>query len=107
MLEENPTDAPQSIRSFAPFTPSRAAAGFLHLDAMRDLAHDLESLFDAVRCSRLRITSEIIDLILAGADALKQFTREIGAQLQGTNAGAPILVPTQQIIARVKSVSSR
>ena len=70
---------------------------------MRDLAHDLESLFDEVRCSRLHITSEIIDVILAGADALKRFTREIGAQLQGTNAGAPILVPTKQVVARVKS----
>ena len=56
-----------------------------------------------MRCSQLRITSEIIDLILAGADALKHFTREIGSQLQGTNAGAPILVPTRQIIARVRS----
>jgi two-component system chemotaxis sensor kinase CheA len=56
-----------------------------------------------VRCSELRITSEIIDLILAGADALKHFTREIGSQLQSTNAGAPILVPMRQIIARVQS----
>ena len=104
MLEENPTDAPTIDSIFRAFHTFKGGAGFLHLDAMRDLAHDLESLFDEVRCSRLRITSEIIDLILAGADALKRFTREIGAQLQGTNAGAPILVPTQQIIARVKSV---
>ena len=103
VLEENPTDAPTINSIFRAFHTFKGGAGFLHLDAMRDLAHDLESLFDEVRCSRLRITSEIIDLILAGADALKRFTREIGAQLQGTNAGAPILVPTQQIIARVKS----
>ena len=103
VLEENPADAATIDSIFRAFHTFKGAAGFLHLDALRDLAHDLESLLDAVRCSQLRITSEIIDLILAGADALKHFTREIGSQLQGTNAGAPILVPTRQIIARVQS----
>ena len=103
VLEENPTHATTIDSIFRAFHTFKGGAGFLHLDAMRDLAHDLESLFDEVRYSRLSITSEIIDLILAGADALKRFTREIGAQLQGTDAGAPILVPTQQIIARVQS----
>ena len=103
VLEENPADAATINSIFRAFHTLKGAAGFLHLDALRDLAHDLESLLDAVRCSQLRITSEIIDLILAGADALKHFTREIGSQLQGTNAGAPILVPTRQIIARVRS----
>ena len=103
VLEENPTDAATINSIFRAFHTFKGGAGFLHLDAMRDLAHDLESLFDEVRCSRLSITSEIIDLILAGADALKRFTREIGTQLQGTDVGAPILVPTRQIIARIKS----
>ncbi|HEX8751108.1 MAG TPA: chemotaxis protein CheA [Nitrospira sp.] len=102
VLEENPADAATIDSIFRAFHTFKGAAGFLHLDALRDLAHDLESLLDAVRCSELRITSEIIDLILAGADALKHFTHEIGSQLQGTNAGAQILVPTRQIIARVQ-----
>ena len=89
---------------FRAFHTFKGGAGFLHLEALRDLAHDLESLLDAVRRSELRITSEIIDLILAGADALKHFTQEIGAQIQGTNPGAPILVPTRQIIGRVQSI---
>ena len=103
VLEENPTDAATIDSIFRAFHTFKGGAGFLHLDAMRDLAHDLESLFDEVRCSRLTINSEIIDLILAGADALKRFTREIGAQLQGSASGTPILVPTRQIIARVRS----
>src|SRR5262249_33950465 len=82
----------------------KGGAGFLHLDALRDLAHDLESLLDAVRRSELRITSEVIDLVLAGADALKHFSREIGSQLQGLNAGTPIVVPTRSILQRVRAV---
>ena len=51
-----------------------------------------------MRCgTEAKYHPEIIDLILAGADVLKRFTREMGAQLQGTDAGAPILVPTRQI----------
>ena len=105
VLEDNPTDAATIDSIFRAFHTFKGGAGFLRLEALRDLAHDLESLLDAVRRSELRITSEIIDLILAGADALKHFTQEIGAQIQGTNAGgAPILVPTQQIIGRVRSI---
>ena len=103
-LEDNPADTVTVNSIFRAFHTFKGAAGFLHLEALRGLAHDLESLLDAVRRSELRITSEIIDLILAGADALKHFTREIGAQLEGANAGVPILVPTRHIIARLQSV---
>jgi two-component system chemotaxis sensor kinase CheA len=103
VLEDNPADTVTVNSIFRAFHTFKGSAGFLHLEALRGLAHDLESLLDAVRRSELRITAEIIDLILAGADALKHFTREIGAQLQGANAGAPILVPTRNIIARVQS----
>ena len=57
VLEENPTDAATIDSIFRAFHTFKGGAGFLHLDAMRDLAHDLESLFDEVRCSRLSINS--------------------------------------------------
>ena len=103
VLESNPSDADTINSIFRAFHTFKGGAGFLHLDALRDLAHDLESLLEAVRRSELRINSEIIDLILAGSDALKLFTQEIGSQLQGKNAGAPIQIPILQIIRRVKS----
>jgi two-component system chemotaxis sensor kinase CheA len=103
-LEDRPADSATINSIFRAFHTFKGGAGFLHLKALRDLAHELESLLEAVRRSELRITSDIIDLILAGADALKHFTREIGTQLQSANPGAPILVPTRQIIGRVKAV---
>jgi two-component system chemotaxis sensor kinase CheA len=102
-LESNPAEAGTINAIFRSFHTFKGAAGLLHLDALRDLAHDLESLLDAARRSELRVTSEIIDLILAGADALKHFTREIGGQLHGANPGAPIVVPTRQLIQRVRA----
>jgi len=103
VLEEKPKDSTTINSIFRAFHTFKGGAGFLHLDAMRDLAHELESLLDAVRRSELQITSGIIDLVLAGADALKKFTREIGAQLQDPGCHGPIIVPTSQLIRRLKA----
>jgi len=106
LLEETPTEAGTINSIFRTFHTFKGSAGLLHLDALRDLAHDLESLLDAARRSELNITSEVIDLILAGGDTLKHFTREIGAQLQGTNPGDPIIIPTLQLRQRVRATLS-
>jgi two-component system chemotaxis sensor kinase CheA len=103
VLEENPADADTINSIFRAFHTLKGGAGLLHLDALRELAHDLESLLDAVRRSELSINSDIIDLILAGGDALKNFTREIGEQLQGVKPGEPIVVPTRQLRQRVRA----
>jgi two-component system chemotaxis sensor kinase CheA len=104
VLEENPADSATINSIFRAFHTFKGGAGFLKLEAVRNLAHELESLLDAVRRSELLITSEIIELILSGADVLGHFTREMGMQLQGKNSGTPILVHTQGIIDRVRSV---
>jgi two-component system chemotaxis sensor kinase CheA len=103
VLEQQPTEAGTINSIFRAFHTFKGGAGFLHLDAVRDLAHELESLLDAVRRSELSITSDIIDLILAGGDTLKQFTREIGAQLEGAKPGDAIAVPTRSLRQRVRA----
>ena len=62
-------------------------------------------MLDAIRKKELRINSDITDLILAGTDALKSFSREITAQLRGVGAGTPILVPTLELRERAKSAT--
>ncbi len=105
VLESTPTDAETINSIFRAFHTFKGGAGFLHLDAPRNLAHELETLLDLVRRSELSINSGIINLILAGADALEQFTEAIAAQLQGVDAGAPIVVPTSEIIRRAKAAA--
>src|SRR5678816_3312237 len=103
VLEENPTNADTINSIFFFFFTLKGGAGLLHLDALRDLAHDLESLLDAARRSELSITSEIIELILVGGDTLRQFTSEIGIQLQSTNPGEAIVIPTRAFRQRVRT----
>jgi len=104
VLEENPSDSNTINSIFRAFHTFKGGAGFLHLHALQNLAHDLESLLDAVRQSKLQINSPIINVILAGSDALKHYTHEIGHQIKGINAGEPIVVPTALIIRKVKAI---
>lgn len=103
VLEEKPGDKNTINSIFRAFHTFKGGAGFLHLAALGELAHELETLLDAVRKGELSINREIIESILAGGDALKLFTREIGDQLEGINPGAPISVPTQHILKRVRA----
>jgi two-component system chemotaxis sensor kinase CheA len=103
VLEENPQDTGTINSIFRAFHTFKGGAGFLHLDAMRDLAHELESLLDAIRRGERHVSMSTIDAILSGTDALAHYIREIGAQMNGVNAGAPIVVPTSQVILRVQA----
>ncbi len=103
VLEDQPADTATINSIFRAFHTFKGGAGFLHLDALRDLAHELESLLEAVRRGSLAVTPPLIGLILVGADALARYTREIGAQLGGTNPGQPITVPTLALIARARA----
>ena len=103
VLEENPQDTGTINSIFRAFHTFKGGAGFLHLDAMRDLAHELESLLDAIRRGERSVSMSTIDAILGGTDALALYIREIGEQMNGVNAGAPIVVPTSQLILRVQA----
>jgi two-component system chemotaxis sensor kinase CheA len=103
ILEEKPSDKDTLDSIFRAFHTFKGGAGFLHLTVLGELAHELETLLDLVRKGELPINREIIESILAGGDALKLFTREIGDQLDGIHPGAPISVPTEHILKRVRA----
>lgn len=104
VLEENPTDADTLNSIFRAFHTFKGGSGFLNLNPIKNLAHELESLLDAARQQRLVIDGEIIDLILEGGDLLKLFVATIAAQLNGVGAGDAIQIPTLQFISRVQHV---
>ena len=100
VLEENPSHKDTLNRVFRAFHTFKGGAGYLGLEAIKNLAHELESVLDAARRGELPITTPVIDIILAGGDALRQFIEKISERLAGTNAGEPICIPTLNIIAR-------
>ena len=70
-LEQNPENTDCINAIFRPFHSIKGVAGFLNLEKIRDLAHNLENLLDRARNNELRVTPPLIDVILDGADALK------------------------------------
>lgn len=105
-LEENPRDAETLNSIFRAFHTFKGGSGFLNLKPVNHLAHELESLLDLARQHKLTITSEIINLILAGRDSLKRFVTEIELQLTEQKPLAPINFPTQHLISRVLAVTT-
>jgi two-component system chemotaxis sensor kinase CheA len=101
VLEDNPSDAETLNSIFRAFHTFKGGAGFLNLPAIQGLAHQLESLLDLARQQKLAITRPVIDLILAGADTLKQFVVEISAQLAGARPSGPAVIPTLDLLARI------
>jgi len=87
-LEQDPENKDCVNSIFRPFHSIKGVASFLNLEKIRDLAHNLESLLDKVRNNELSVTSQVIDIILDGADALKAMIGQLKDSLEGRAAAA-------------------
>ena len=71
-LEKNPEDTSLIDEIFRPMHSLKGASGFLNLQKMNKLAHKAENILDEMRKGNLKNTPEIMDVILAATDALRQ-----------------------------------
>lgn len=103
-LEENPLHKDTLNQVFRVFHNFKGGAGFLGIAPIKDLAHQLESLLDAARRDELRITQEVIESILAGADALQRYVDAIELQLSDESLrGQEITVPTAGLLFKIQT----
>ncbi|MEI8041446.1 MAG: chemotaxis protein CheA [Verrucomicrobiota bacterium] len=103
-LEKDPGDGDTLNSLFRSFHTLKGGSGFLNLVPMNRLAHQLEALLDLTRQGKLVAHGGIIDLILSGRDALRQFVTEIDRRLSGEAQGTPIIVPTGALLQRIQAV---
>jgi two-component system chemotaxis sensor kinase CheA len=89
IIEREPTakDAVHSV--FRGFHTIKGLAGFLELDAIRGVAHEVETLLDLARNGTLTLAPSVIDLILESADYLKTELNRVEEQMNGAPAAAP------------------
>jgi two-component system chemotaxis sensor kinase CheA len=66
----------------------KGLAGFLEFSAIREVAHEVETLLDLVRNARLAVTPAVVDGVLAGSDYLTVEIRRVEREL---NSAAPEL----------------
>ncbi len=101
-LESDPTDPEGLSAIFRAFHTFKGGSGFLNLPPIHTLAHELESLLDLARQRKIVIDRAIADVILAGADRLKQFCGGINRCLEN-NAAEPIQIPTGDLLERIQT----
>ena len=99
-LEQEPENKEYINAIFRPFHSVKGVASFLNLDAIRTLAHDLETLLDKARNEALPVTPELIDLILDGSDTLKAMIGQLRDELEGREATD--VIDTSDLARRIK-----
>ncbi|HVJ07078.1 MAG TPA: chemotaxis protein CheA [Acidisarcina sp.] len=88
-LEADPSSTEAVHSVFRTFHTIKGLAGFLEFGSIQELAHEVETLLDLARSSRLTITTPVVDAVLESADLLKQELDSIEGRLTG-RPSAPI-----------------
>lgn len=102
VFEQEGTDSDAVHSVFRSFHTIKGLAGFLELQAIQQTAHQIETLLDEVRNGRLRISADITDVILTGADFLIRAVAGLDAGLQGRPCQA---VPAdERLLARIQQI---
>ncbi|MBD5553648.1 MAG: chemotaxis protein CheA, partial [Desulfovibrio sp.] len=99
-LEKAPDNLALLNDIFRPMHSLKGASGFLGLNRINHLAHKSENILDELRKGAMQVTSEIMDVILASTDALRQMIEN----LEATNAEGD--VETESIIAQIDAIMS-
>ncbi|MGY8870820.1 MAG: chemotaxis protein CheA [Pseudomonadales bacterium] len=69
-LEKSPDDNDLLNSIFRGFHTVKGGAGFLQLDAMVDCCHKAENLFDLLRNGSVKVSPELMDVVLQSLDAV-------------------------------------
>ncbi len=102
-LEQDPENHDSLHSAFRGFHTIKGLAGFLDLETIQVVAHEVETLLDAARNGQLSITPDVIDVVLAGADYLKAAITTVDDSLHGRRTPPP--GNTQELIARVRAAA--
>jgi two-component system chemotaxis sensor kinase CheA len=102
-LEENPEDMDLINGIFRPIHSMKGSAGFLGLKGLGKVSHELETLLDEARKSKITITPEIVEILYEGVDILKK-QREAVAKMVDTKATSPEEVEYQPLLAKLSAI---
>jgi len=102
-LDQDPANQEAIHAVFRGFHTIKGMAGFLDLDAVRDVSHEVETILDLARNAQLAITPEVIDAILASKDYLGRWMGELETMLQ--TGRAPEIDHNQALIANIRAVA--
>src|SRR3990170_9141533 len=99
-LEENPEDVDIINCIFRPIHSMKGSAGFLGMKDIGKVSHELETLLDEARKAKLKVTSEIIEILYEGIDILKKL-REIVAKKFDNKDAATDVIDYQPLLSKI------
>jgi two-component system chemotaxis sensor kinase CheA len=82
-LEQDPGSTEAINTIFRGFHTIKGLAGFLDFPAIERFAHEVETLLDLARNSRIDVDSTLIDIILQSADHMSRYLGGVEAGLDG------------------------
>ncbi|MGE9985897.1 Hpt domain-containing protein [Desulfovibrio sp. SGI.169] len=97
-LEKTPDNLALLNDIFRPMHSLKGASGFLGLNRINQLAHKSENILDELRKGAMVVTSEIMDVILASTDALRQMIDN----LEASNAEGDVEI--EHIMAQIDAI---
>ena len=101
-LEQDPHNAEAINSIFRAFHTIKGLAGFLELDAVREVSHNVETVLDQARNGKLTVTSHVIDVVLESADYLKICVSGVDNKLHGHPA--PPAPDYTRLLERVRNL---
>lgn len=103
LLEQNPDDTDVIHSVFRGFHTIKGLAGFLEFAEIQQVAHEVETLLDLARNSKLSVTTGLVDVVLESADYL---ARAVNA-VEWSAAGNPKPAPEQgDLIVRIQHAAT-
>ncbi len=118
-LEQRPDDSDLLNAIFRGFHTVKGGAGFLQLTAMVDTCHRAENLFDELRNGHLKVSAELMDVVLQALDAVNLMFDNVRngdepqpaaasllSRLEAFAAGQVSTAPSQPKAAQPKAVQA-
>ncbi|MBY5921282.1 chemotaxis protein CheA [Ferrimonas balearica] len=96
-LEQNPTDRELLNAIFRGFHTVKGGAGFLSLNAMVDVCHGAENVFDLLRNDKLNVSASLMDVVLNALDTVNAMFGELQSGVELTPAEPALLAQLERL----------
>jgi two-component system chemotaxis sensor kinase CheA len=105
-LEQDPQSAEAINTIFRGFHTIKGVAGFLEFPKIEQFAHEVETLLDLARNSKLAVDSGLIDVILQSADHMSQCLLAVENGLESRPSDESLMARIRQMIACPAAIST-
>lgn len=102
-LEQDPQNSEAINTIFRGFHTIKGLAGFLEFGFIQRFAHEVETLLDLARNSKLAVDSVLIDVILQSADYMTQCLSAVETRTEPASDAAPLLARIAAMMSGVMS----